>query len=186
MNDDLAKYARVALNGVIVIIALAVFLNLGGCASYGKMYQHYVEACSDPANQKKITAPLKDGSKLEIAQGCSLQAPVDADAKWVNFFGTITGATIGAVANVAVTRSNNSAQKELYKTVGQGGDTITITNNGDSNTTATGGAAAGTAGGNLGNTTTTTTTTTDTNTSTSTSSSSTSASTDGGGSASVD
>ena len=186
MNEDLVKYARAALYGVIVIIALAVFLNLGGCASYGKLYERYAQICESPDAQKTTTIKSKDGTTITINGGCGAQPPVDADAKYWNFAGQVSGGVLSEVGSTIRSRHSNDAQKELYKIVGQGGDTITITNNGDSNTTATGGAAAGTAGGNLGNTTTTTTTTTDTNTSTSTSSSSTSASTDGGGSASVD
>ena len=48
MNEDLVKYARAALYGVIVIIALAVFLNLGGCASYGKLYERICADLREP------------------------------------------------------------------------------------------------------------------------------------------
>ena len=90
-----------------VVAALIVFAMIAGCQSYSASYAQYVDGCKLPQNNKTITVPMRDGSgkdtgALVINQGCALAAPVDADAKWVGLAGSLGGAAVQAVGQVAV------------------------------------------------------------------------------------
>jgi len=59
--------------------------------------------------------PLQGGGKAVINQGCTIQAPVDSDAKWVNLGGSLGGAAINAGAQVVSAINNRKASETSSK-----------------------------------------------------------------------
>jgi hypothetical protein len=96
--------------------AALVLAVLGGCASYGGMYQSYLQACSDPQNHKTMDIPVSGtGASVKINQGCTLQAPVDADAKWINAGASLIGSGLNAAVGIIQSNNNKDLQIQANK-----------------------------------------------------------------------